>query len=89
MVRVCHTAAPRKPYLEIFASVQATRLARAMVTKYGMSDALGKVAINYDDNGRSVSSETRRLVESEVYLLLSWSQRSLLTTTLAMSCDLL
>lgn len=37
-----------------------------MVTKYGMSDVLGKVAINYDDNGRSVSSETRNLVETEV-----------------------
>ncbi len=48
------------------ASVQATKLARAMVTKYGMSEALGKVAINYDDNGRSVSSETRNLVETEV-----------------------
>ena len=47
-------------------AVQATRLARAMVTKYGMSEALGKVAINYEDNGRSLSSETRRVVESEV-----------------------
>lgn len=47
-------------------NVQATRLARAMVTKYGMSEALGKVAINYEDNGRSVSSETRNLVETEV-----------------------
>ena len=37
-----------------------------MVTKYGMSEALGKVAINYEDNGRSVSSETRNLVETEV-----------------------
>lgn len=41
-------------------------MARAMVTKYGMSEALGKVAINYEDNGRSVSSETRNLVETEV-----------------------
>lgn len=46
--------------------LQATKLARAMVTKYGMSEALGKVAINYEDNGRSVSSETRNLVETEV-----------------------
>ena len=46
--------------------MQATKLARAMVTKYGMSEALGKVAINYEDNGRSVSSETRNLVETEV-----------------------
>lgn len=44
-----------------------------MVTKYGMSEALGKVAINYDDNGRSVSSETRNLVETEVLYPLLWS----------------
>lgn len=50
---------------------QATRLARAMVTKYGMSDALGKVAINYEDNGRSISSETRNLVETEVKRILN------------------
>ena len=45
--------------------MQATKLARAMVTRYGMSEALGKVAINYEDNGRSLSSETRNLVETE------------------------
>jgi ATP-dependent metalloprotease len=37
-----------------------------MVTKYGMSDRLGQISINYDDDGRSLSSETRALVESEV-----------------------
>ena len=58
----CHATQGRDAAL----AVQATRLARAMVTKYGMSEALGKVAINYEDNGRSVSSETRRVVESEV-----------------------
>ena len=51
--------------------LQATRLARAMVTKYGMSEALGYVAINYEDQGRSVSSETRNLVESEVIVSYS------------------
>ena len=45
---------------------QATRLARAMVTRYGMSDLLGHISINYEDNGRSLSSETRAQVESEV-----------------------
>lgn len=45
---------------------QATRLARAMVTRYGMSDVLGKVSVNYDDMGQSLSSETRAAVESEV-----------------------
>ena len=51
---------------------QATRLARAMVTKYGMSDIVGQMAIGYEDmaNG-SLSSETRALVESEVKKLLT------------------
>ena len=46
--------------------MQATRLARAMVTRYGMSDVLGKVSVNYDDMGQSLSSETRAQVEHEV-----------------------
>ena len=46
--------------------VQATDLARQMVTKYGMSDKLGQVSIDYEDDGRSLSSETRSVVESEV-----------------------
>ena len=37
-----------------------------MVTRYGMSEVLGKVSVNYDDMGQSLSSETRALVESEV-----------------------
>ena len=45
---------------------QATDLARQMVTKFGMSDVLGQVSIDYDDNGRSLSSETRHVVEAEV-----------------------
>lgn len=49
---------------------QATRLARAMVTKYGMSDLVGQVAIAYDDMG-NLSSETRALVESEVKRLVT------------------
>ena len=49
---------------------QATRLARAMVTKYGMSDLVGQVAIAYDDMG-NLSSETRALVESEVKKLVT------------------
>ncbi|EFJ42764.1 hypothetical protein VOLCADRAFT_83523 [Volvox carteri f. nagariensis] len=43
----------------------ATTLARAMVTKYGMSERLGQVALDYDD-GNSMSSETRAAVEEEV-----------------------
>ena len=42
-----------------------------MVTRYGMSERLGAVSINYDDDGRSLSSETRALVEEEVKRLLA------------------
>jgi ATP-dependent Zn protease len=49
---------------------QATALARAMVTKYGMSDKVGQVSLDYEDDGRSMSSETRSLVEDEVRKLV-------------------
>ncbi|TQE11128.1 hypothetical protein C1H46_003134 [Malus baccata] len=49
---------------------QATSLARAMVTKYGMSKQVGLVSHNYDDNGKSMSTETRLLIEEEVKNLL-------------------
>ncbi|XP_004497735.1 ATP-dependent zinc metalloprotease FTSH 4, mitochondrial-like [Cicer arietinum] len=49
---------------------QATTLAREMVTKYGMSTEVGPVTHNYYDNGRSMSSETRLLIEKEVKNLL-------------------
>ncbi|XP_038699481.1 ATP-dependent zinc metalloprotease FTSH 4, mitochondrial-like isoform X2 [Tripterygium wilfordii] len=49
---------------------QATNLARAMVTKYGMSREIGPVAHNYDENGKSMSTETRLLIEKEVQHLL-------------------
>ncbi|KAL9230389.1 hypothetical protein vseg_005750 [Gypsophila vaccaria] len=49
---------------------QATKLARAMVTKYGMSKEVGFVTHDYDDNGRSMSTETRLLIEQEVRVLL-------------------
>lgn len=45
---------------------QATSLARAMITKYGMSKEVGVVTHNYDDNGKSMSTETRLLIEKEV-----------------------
>ncbi|XP_043705977.1 ATP-dependent zinc metalloprotease FTSH 5, mitochondrial-like isoform X2 [Telopea speciosissima] len=45
---------------------QATSLARAMVTKYGMSREVGLVSHDYDDNGKSMSTETRLLIEEEV-----------------------
>ncbi|KAJ8559956.1 hypothetical protein K7X08_004014 [Anisodus acutangulus] len=49
---------------------QATKLARTMVTKFGMSKEVGLVTHNYDDNGRSMSTETRLLIEKEVRELL-------------------
>lgn len=45
---------------------QAINLARAMVTKYGMSKQVGVVTHNYDDNGKSMSTETRLLIEQEI-----------------------
>ncbi|GAA0183200.1 metalloprotease [Lithospermum erythrorhizon] len=45
---------------------KATELAKAMVTEYGMSKKVGLVAHNYDDNGKSMSTETRLLIEEEV-----------------------
>ena len=44
-----------------------------MVTKYGMSDKVGNVSIDYDDDGRSLSSETRSAVEEEVRQPCSFS----------------
>ncbi|BAT82505.1 hypothetical protein VIGAN_03253400 [Vigna angularis var. angularis] len=49
---------------------QATSLARRMVTKYGMGKEVGLVSHDYVDNGRSMSSETRLLIEKEVKQLL-------------------
>ena len=67
----CEEAATSRygPCVERLCSVllQATKLARAMVTKYGMSTSLGPTSIAYEDNGRSLSSETRAAVESEVW----------------------
>ena len=72
-------------FRKISIPLQATRLARAMVTKYGMSDVMGKVSINYDDNGRSISSETRSLIESEVrQLRLLGALRPIFTSPLVL-----
>jgi ATP-dependent metalloprotease len=62
---------------------QATALARAMVTKYGMSNKVGQVSLDYEDDGRSMSSETRQLVEDEVRKLVQGAYdraRSILTS---------
>jgi ATP-dependent metalloprotease len=49
---------------------KATSLAREMVAEYGMSTEVGPVTHNYYDDGRSMSSETRLLIEKEVKNLL-------------------
>ena len=52
-----------------------TRIARAMVTEYGLSDAIGPIAYKNTDSdsfhpgigrGSSISPETARLIESEI-----------------------
>ena len=47
---------------------QATRLAREMVTRYGMSEKVGLASQDYD--GAEISSETRQLIEDEVKAML-------------------
>jgi len=41
-----------------------------MVTKYGMSDKVGPVAHDYDENGLIISSETRQVIEDETRVLV-------------------
>ncbi|KAI3875635.1 hypothetical protein MKX03_026038 [Papaver bracteatum] len=62
---------------------QATSLARAMITKYGMSEKLGLVTHNYDDDGKSMSTKTRLLIEKEVKELLdrAYSNAKTILTT--------
>ena len=54
---------------------QATRIATAMVTEYGLSDAVGPIAYKHTDNnsfvpgigrGSAISPETARLIEDEI-----------------------
>ena len=45
---------------------QATRIARRMVVQWGMSDALGPLAYVDLEDGAEPSSETARLIDSEV-----------------------
>eukprot|EP01025_Chloroclados_australasicus_P034718 TRINITY_DN35466_c2_g1_i6.p1 TRINITY_DN35466_c2_g1~~TRINITY_DN35466_c2_g1_i6.p1 ORF type:complete len:739 (+),score=110.53 TRINITY_DN35466_c2_g1_i6:3-2219(+) len=49
---------------------QATRIATAMVTKYGFSSRLGKMAVEYD-GPESVSANTKAVIEEEVKELLN------------------
>jgi cell division protease FtsH len=59
---------------------QATRIARAMVTQYGMSDALGPMSISEETDvflgrdfgrGQTISESTARLIDNEVKRLLT------------------
>jgi len=59
---------------------QATKMAQAMVTKYGMSNTLGAMSLDYD---HSMSSETRKLIENEVKSLVNGAYeraKNILTT---------
>ncbi|ONK66641.1 uncharacterized protein A4U43_C06F10460 [Asparagus officinalis] len=61
----------------------ATSVARAMVTKYGMSKNVGLVSHDYEDDGKSMSSSTRLLIEEEVKELLErayGNAKNILTT---------
>ncbi|QSL65793.1 hypothetical protein MERGE_000071 [Pneumocystis wakefieldiae] len=50
----------------------ATAIAKAMVTQYGMSDKVGPIA--YDEDLSLLSSSTKALVESEIKILLEEAQ---------------
>eukprot|EP00527_Entomoneis_sp_CCMP2396_P000240 CAMPEP_0198137096 /NCGR_PEP_ID=MMETSP1443-20131203/648_1 /TAXON_ID=186043 /ORGANISM="Entomoneis sp., Strain CCMP2396" /LENGTH=770 /DNA_ID=CAMNT_0043798427 /DNA_START=56 /DNA_END=2368 /DNA_ORIENTATION=- len=54
--------------------MQATRIARAMVTKYGFSEEIG-VVYHGGESGEDASSETRALVDSEVKKLTQAAYR--------------
>jgi len=62
---------------------KATSLARTMVTKYGMSNEVGLATHDYTDDGRSMSSETRLLIEKEVkqYLQRAYNNAKTILTT--------
>lgn len=53
---------------------QATTIARAMVTKYGMSDKIGPIMLP-DEEYELLSSQTRSTVDQEVRLILEESQK--------------
>ncbi|KAG2617028.1 hypothetical protein PVAP13_3NG178079 [Panicum virgatum] len=61
---------------------QATRLARAMVTKYGMSERVGLVSYS-DDNGNSMSAQTRGMIDKEVKDILerAYNNAKMILTT--------
>jgi ATP-dependent metalloprotease len=52
---------------------QATKLAYAMVTKYGLSTKVGVMYV--DDNSPKISEETKQLVEAEVRRMLDESYK--------------
>lgn len=49
---------------------QATRLARDMVTKYGMSEKVGLLAQNYDGSGQ-LSGDSKKIIEEETKAMLN------------------
>lgn len=57
-----------------------------MVTKYGMSEVLGKVSLNYEDMPQQLSSETRAQVEQEVRVVLGHISMLHVPLTNTISC---
>ncbi len=53
---------------------QASAIARAMVTNYGMSDAVGPLVLTSAADWETTSQETRRLIDAEVRRLLEESR---------------
>lgn len=53
---------------------QATSIARAMVTQFGMSEAVGYLVTNENDDPQRLSPSTRALIDSEVKRLLDESK---------------
>lgn len=69
---------------------QATNLTKAMVTKYRMSKQVGLVSYNYDDNGKSMSTEMRLLIKKELRELPAnaYNNANTVLTTIAKNCML-
>ncbi len=56
---------------------QATRMARAMVTEWGMSEKLGRVRYsNEQETGNFISAETSKLIEDEIRGLIETGEQT-------------
>lgn len=53
----------------------ATAIARSMVTRYGMSDLVGPLVINSDEEYERLSPETKSMIDQEIHRLFDISQQ--------------